>query len=104
MTFGELPLADLKTSEIVDLAESKELVHPRYNITPQLSIILYYVMIDVAVCRPPRCPNEIYDVMCRCHMHNQNERITFNQIVEEFSKEDILKLMGEKEIQLSGVH
>lgn len=37
-------------------------------------------------------------------MHNQNERITFDQIVEEFSKENILKLMGEKEIQLSGVH
>lgn len=55
-------------------------------------------------CRPPRCPDEIFDVMSRCHMHNQNERITFDQIVEEFSKEDILKLMGEKEIQLSGVH
>jgi hypothetical protein len=54
--------------------------------------------------RPPRCPDEIFDVMYRCHMHNQNERITFDQIVEEFSKEDILKLMGEKEIQLSGVH
>lgn len=58
----------------------------------------------VFFCRPPRCPDEIFDVMCRCHMHNQNERITFDQIVEEFSKEDILKLMGEKEIRLSGVH
>ena len=55
-------------------------------------------------CRPLRCPDEIFDVMCRYHMHNQNERITFDQIVEEFSKEDILKLMGEKEIRLSGVH
>ena len=42
--------------------------------------------------------------MYRCHMHDKSERITFDQIVEEFSKEDILKLMGEKEIQLSGVH
>lgn len=58
----------------------------------------------VAFRRPLRCPDEIFDVMCRCHMHNQNERITFDQIVEEFSKENILKLMGEKEIQLSGVH
>lgn len=37
-------------------------------------------------------------------MHNANERITFSQIVDEFSKENIVKLMGEKEIQLSGVH
>jgi hypothetical protein len=31
LTFGELPLADLKTSDIIDLAESHELLHPRYN-------------------------------------------------------------------------
>ena len=54
--------------------------------------------------RPVRCPDEIYDVICRCHKHGSNERITFNQIVEEFSREDILKLMGEKEIAISGVH
>ena len=42
--------------------------------------------------------------MSRCHMHKRNERITFDQIVEEFSKEDILKLMGEKEIEISGVY
>lgn len=37
-------------------------------------------------------------------MHKRNERISFDQIVEEFSKEDILKLMGEKEIEISGVY
>ena len=31
LTFGELPLTELKTSDIIDLAESHELVHPRYN-------------------------------------------------------------------------
>ena len=54
--------------------------------------------------RPRNCPDEIADVMSRCHMHKRNERITFEQIVEEFSKEDILKLMGEKEIEISGVY
>ena len=51
--------------------------------------------------RPPRCPDEIYDVMCRCHRHEREDRITFDEIVEVFCKENILKLMGEREIEIS---
>ena len=31
LSFGELPLTDLKTNDIIDLAQSRELVHPRYS-------------------------------------------------------------------------
>lgn len=55
----------------------------------------YIIYIVSHTYRPQRCPDEIYDVMCRCHMPKRNQRITFDQIVEEFSKEDIMKLMGE---------
>ena len=67
-------------------------------------ITLIIKLLLLSLYRPKSCPDEIYDVMCRCHMHKRNERISFDQIVEEFSKEDILKLMGEKEIEISGVY
>lgn len=31
VTFGELPLGNFQTNEIVELAQSKELTHPRYD-------------------------------------------------------------------------
>ena len=40
LTFGELPLTDLKTNDIIDLAQSHELVHPRYNNYYNLSFLI----------------------------------------------------------------
>ena len=31
VTFGELPFEDLSTEDVIKMAESKELVHPRYH-------------------------------------------------------------------------
>ena len=80
--------------------------HTRSSHGAMITMLLFCILYTshMHTCRPRNCPDEIADVMSRCHMHKRNERITFEQIVEEFSKEDILKLMGEKEIEISGVY
>ena len=31
-----------------------------------------------------QCPNEIYDIMCKCWSHNKNKRPTFTELVKDF--------------------
>ena len=91
LTFGELPLVDLKTNEIVNLAESHSLVHPRCNIIIAIIIHTYNVRLNglsmighsllLIFYWPTRCPDEIFDAMCRCHKHDQNDRITDSERV-----------------------
>ena len=39
--------------------------------------------------RPENCPEDFYTVMSKCHKYSPKERITFEKIVEAFSKHNI---------------
>ena len=91
VTYGKLPLSELETEEIIQKAEVKELYHPRcahtnahtHTHTRSCTHILH------AHNRPENCPEDFYTVMSKCHKYSPKERITFEKIVEAFSKHNI---------------